>query len=161
MRRQGCSRSASLRSSPPLSLRLLASPLTPPPPPASGRSQRAQAAGACTRWRRCVVMSGEDDTEGVVRLGRTVMTRDEYLAAQAEPLLALWAAQCMGRHEMGDWGELDREDWQENERSQRHGWRLLSSYPVPEPLRSDAGEDRLWIITEADRSVTTLLWPSE
>ena len=58
------------------------------------------------------------------------------------------------RHVSGDWGELDEEDRRENELSLREGFRLLSSY------RLKTGE-KLWIITEADRSVTTLLLPEE
>jgi hypothetical protein len=57
------------------------------------------------------------------------------------------------RHRSGDWGELDEHDRLENELSLRHGWRLLSSYPV--------GGGKFWIITEADRSATTVLLPSE
>ena len=59
----------------------------------------------------------------------------------------------LARHASGDWGELDAHDVRENERSIRNGWRVLSSYPV--------GEGRVWVITEADRSVTTILPPSE
>jgi hypothetical protein len=58
------------------------------------------------------------------------------------------------RHLAGDWGELDEKDRRENDHSLRHGWRLLSAYRLP------TGE-RLWIITEADRSATTVLLPSE
>lgn len=58
------------------------------------------------------------------------------------------------RHASGDWGELGVEDRQENELSLREGFRLLSAY------RLKSG-DKLWIITEADRSVTTLLLPEE
>lgn len=58
------------------------------------------------------------------------------------------------RHAGGDWGELEPADVAENEYSVAHGFRLLSRY------RTDAG-DRLWIITEADRSATTLLLPEE
>ena len=47
-----------------------------------------------------------------------------------------------------------QEDKAENELSLKHGFRLLSSYPI-------TGTANLWIITEADRSVTTLLLPSE
>ncbi len=57
------------------------------------------------------------------------------------------------RHRSGDWGEVPAEDVRENEVSVRHGFRIISSYWV-------AGE-RLWIITERDRSATTLLLPSE
>ena len=58
------------------------------------------------------------------------------------------------RHVTGDWGELDEEDRRENEFSVTHGFRLLSAYKLPDGTR-------LWIITEADRSATTLLLPSE
>ncbi len=59
----------------------------------------------------------------------------------------------LARHASGDWGELDPHDRKENELSLRHGWRLVSRYPV--------GEGVVWIITEADRSVTTILLPEE
>jgi hypothetical protein len=51
-------------------------------------------------------------------------------------------------------GDLPDEDRKEDEYSLEHGFRLLSAY------RTNAG-DRLWIITEADRSLTTLLLPEE
>ena len=60
----------------------------------------------------------------------------------------------LSRHLRGDWGDLCPEDKAENEFSLKHDFRLLSSYPVTDT-------DTLWIITEADRSVTTLLLPSE
>jgi hypothetical protein len=60
----------------------------------------------------------------------------------------------LARHAIGDWGELEPTDVAENEYSVVHGFRLLSSY------QTDAGE-KLWIITEADRSATTLLLPEE
>jgi hypothetical protein len=58
------------------------------------------------------------------------------------------------RHLAGDWGELDEHDRRENEVSLAHGCRLLSAYNL-------SNGTRLWIITEADRSATTLLLPSE
>jgi hypothetical protein len=58
------------------------------------------------------------------------------------------------RHVRGDWGELDAEDVQENERSLANGFRLLSRYTLTDGTV-------IWIITEADRSVTTILLPSE
>ena len=57
------------------------------------------------------------------------------------------------RHLFGDWGELCPEDITENNFSLTNGYRLLSSYSTP--------FGKLWIITEADRSATTLLLPSE
>jgi len=64
------------------------------------------------------------------------------------------AAFFLARHAGGDWGELDQADIAENEYSMAHGFRLLSSYTT-------ATGEKLWIITEADRSATTLLLPEE
>jgi hypothetical protein len=58
------------------------------------------------------------------------------------------------RHVAGDWGEVSEEDRVENEVSLLNGYRLLSAY------RTKMGE-RLWVLTEADRSVTTILLPEE
>jgi hypothetical protein len=58
------------------------------------------------------------------------------------------------RHVNREWGDLDDEDRKENDYSLEHGFRLLSAY------RTNAG-DRLWIITESDRSATTILLPEE
>ena len=57
------------------------------------------------------------------------------------------------RHLSGDWGNLEEEDKQENQFSVENGFRLLSAYVTQ--------QGRLWIITEADRSVTTFLLPEE
>jgi hypothetical protein len=59
----------------------------------------------------------------------------------------------MARHCSGDWGDVNAHDRRENERSLKHGWRILSSYLV--------GGRTIWIITEADRSITTILLPEE
>ena len=59
----------------------------------------------------------------------------------------------LARHASGDWGDLDDHDLRENQRSLKNGWRALSSYPV--------GEGKVWVITEADRSSTTILLPEE
>jgi hypothetical protein len=59
----------------------------------------------------------------------------------------------IARHAAGDWGELCAFDRHQNEIALRDGYRVLSSYPV--------GRECVWIITEADRSVTTILLPEE
>ncbi len=83
-------------------------------------------------------------------LGRVVATTGalKVLVETGEDPLSL-----LSRHASGDWGELDAHDRQENERSLKNGWRVLSAYPV--------GERKVWVITEADRSVTTILLPEE
>ena len=58
------------------------------------------------------------------------------------------------RHVRGDWGEVGKEDWMANDEGMENGGRLLSAY------RTTLGE-RIWVITEGDRSVTTLLLPDE
>jgi hypothetical protein len=59
----------------------------------------------------------------------------------------------LARHATGDWGELCAFDRRQNEIALRYGYRVLSSYPV--------GRECVWIITEADRSITTILLPEE
>ena len=87
---------------------------------------------------------------GPLPLGRIVATPGalEILTEAGEDLRLLLA-----RHASGDWGDLDAHDRRENQRSLKHSWRVLSSYPV--------GGNTVWVITEADRSVTTVLLPEE
>lgn len=82
-------------------------------------------------------------------LGRTVITRNALETLTHEDVLS-----GLARHASGDWGDLCPEDLKENELSLKKGFRLLSSY------RSAAGV-KFWIITEADRSVTTVLLPED
>jgi hypothetical protein len=56
-------------------------------------------------------------------------------------------------HATGDWGELCGFDRRQNELALRDDYRIISSYPI--------GRECVWIITEADRSVTTILLPEE
>ncbi|MDH6165559.1 hypothetical protein M2282_000687 [Variovorax boronicumulans] len=76
----------------------------------------------------------------------------------------------LGRHVTGDWGECDPEDAQTNEDALTHGSRVLSVYRLPLRAAGEKGDtqsqadltgDRIWVITEADRSVSTLLLPEE
>ncbi len=59
----------------------------------------------------------------------------------------------LARHATGDWGELCAFDRRQNVLALERGLRVLSSYSV--------GSGRVWVITEADRSVTTILLPEE
>jgi hypothetical protein len=60
----------------------------------------------------------------------------------------------VSRHLAGDWGDISKEDAAENELSLKEGFRLLSAYHLPDGCK-------IWIITEADRSATTILLPEE
>jgi hypothetical protein len=64
-------------------------------------------------------------------------------------------ARLLERHVSGDWGDVPPEDAGENEASIRHGFRVVSSYSV------GTADERVWIITEADRSSTCILLPEE
>ena len=84
-------------------------------------------------------------------LGQVVATPGALAAlerAQQAP------GEFIARHVSGDWGEVPEEDKTENELSLLNGYRILSAY------RTKLGE-RLWILTEADRSITTILLPGE
>lgn len=65
------------------------------------------------------------------------------------------ASTLLARHAVGDWGNMDPEDCRANDKALLDGTRIFSSYTL-----GDTGE-RVWIITEADRSYTTILRPDE
>ncbi len=88
------------------------------------------------RWRVPIEISREDL---------------EALVDASEVLLERGAHRLV--HASGDWGDLDAHDRRQNERALRTGTRLFSAY--------DTSAGRVWIITEADRSCTTLLLPEE
>jgi hypothetical protein len=84
-------------------------------------------------------------------LGQTFITPG---AEEALQIAGQTELEFLRRHMSCDWGELSEDDLRENELSLKEGFRLLSNY------RTGKGQ-QLWIITEADRSATTLLLPSE
>ncbi len=68
----------------------------------------------------------------------------------------------LGRHVTGDFGCVCPEDSETNRQGIEHGDRIVSAYPIdPSRPSKGYGENTLWIITEADRSVTTFLLPEE
>jgi hypothetical protein len=106
--------------------------------------------------------SNNDSPAPKFPLGRVVATPGalELLARTNTTPLELLA-----RHVCGDWGDLGADDARENDFSLQHGLRLLSAYKLPPPpsdTSAAAGTpETIWIITERDRSVTTLLLPEE
>ena len=77
-----------------------------------------------------------------------------YITANASDQLApATVREGLRRHASGDWGEVGRDDAAENQLALTEGFRLLSVY-------RDGGK-KFWIITEADRSVTTVLMPED
>ena len=82
-------------------------------------------------------------------LGQLVSTSNALSKLAHEDVLT-----ALSRHVQGDWGKICEEDRQENELSLKKGFRLLSVY-------YGANGTKFWIITEADRSVTTVLLPED
>ncbi len=111
---------------------------------------RGGAASVASNHSRIVFNEWKGNLMGPLPLGKVLATPGALQLLQdagEDPALYL------ARHASGDWGDVPSEDARENERSLEHGWRVLSSYPV--------GGRRVWVITEADRSVTTILLPEE
>lgn len=81
-------------------------------------------------------------------LGQVVITANALAQLAPEDVDA-----ALRRHAGGDWGEVCPSDRRENELALKHGDRLLSVYRC--------GEAPFWVITEADRSVTTVLMPGD
>lgn len=84
------------------------------------------------------------------QLGRTVATRGALSAMEAEGVNPM---DLLSRHIVCDWGNVPPDDWKANEDALKYGDRLLSSYKF--------GKTVFWVITEHDRSTTTILLPSE
>jgi hypothetical protein len=84
-----------------------------------------------------------------IPLGQVVMTRNAMDTLRADDI-----ATALTHHARGDWGDVCPDDRAENERALAHGNRLFSVY-------HDAHGVKFWIITEADRSITTVLLPDD
>lgn len=81
-------------------------------------------------------------------LGQVAITANASVRLSTEEVFT-----ALKRHASGDWGNLCPEDTLANETALDQGGRLFSAY--------GQGENRFWIITEADRSVTTVLLPED
>lgn len=90
-----------------------------------------------------------DTNQAKFPLGQLVATRNALdVLSQADIL------EGISRHARGDWGEICAEDRKENELSLVEGFRLMSVYRA-------ADGTKFWVITEADRSATTVLLPDD
>ena len=84
-------------------------------------------------------------------LGQVLATPGALVLLQSYQLTPLSFIQ---RHVVGDWGDICAEDQQVNADALQYGYRLMSVYAI-------TPTEKLWVITEADRSCTTLLLPEE
>jgi hypothetical protein len=81
-------------------------------------------------------------------LGQVAITANASLRLSTEEVMT-----ALSRHASGDWGDLCPEDTLANDHALQNGGRLFSAY--------GQGEERFWVITEADRSITTVLLPDD
>ena len=94
-------------------------------------------------------MSAHTLPVAVFRLGRIVATPNALLSITPDDILT-----GIQRHQAGDWGNLPNDDRAANDRALLQGGRILSAYQA-------TNGTRFWLITEADRSATTLLLPED
>lgn len=83
------------------------------------------------------------------KLGRVVATPAAISLLESAGV-AIWS--LVARHVAGDFGDVDADDQQANEDAIRHGDRILSSYTL-------SNDEKIWVLTEADRSSTCVLTP--
>ena len=94
-------------------------------------------------------------TDTKVPLGQLVMTRGVNDRVADDTEFAKFVTESLGRHAKGDWGDMCQEDKNENNLAVKAGnLRTFSAYEHPTL-------PKIWIITEADRSATTVLFPDE
>lgn len=86
--------------------------------------------------------------------GTLVFTRGVNAKVAEDIEFSKFIIKSLNRHLEGDWGDLPPEDIKENELALKEGYRLFSAYTFNPTIK-------VWIITEWDRSVTTILFPSE
>jgi len=94
-------------------------------------------------------------TAQITKFGKLLFTQGVNSQIADSPEFAKFALGSLRRHIRGDWGDMGDEDKAENDLALERGdLRLLSAYESPEL-------PKIWIITEADRSATTILFPEE
>lgn len=90
-------------------------------------------------------------TESKFHLGEIISTTQLFVYCEKNRF-ALFS--YLARYANGDWGDVCKEDWKSNDEALKNGLRLISEYKLPDGRR-------IWIITEWDRSATTLLFPED
>jgi hypothetical protein len=90
-------------------------------------------------------------------LGQCVQTSGIVNESMNYPVFALAVLNSFDRHKRGDWGDLCDEDKALNNAALKEEGRILSAYDLP----TREGNEKVYIITEWDRSVTTILFASE
>lgn len=104
----------------------------------------------------------EDDIymKKTFELGQVVATRAVWELMDENKAFNRFVSGSLSRYILYDWGDTCEEDWRSNDDAVKNGERVLAVYDIPDEIE-EIYETHLWIITEWDRSVTTLLFPSD
>lgn len=89
----------------------------------------------------------------IIKTGTLVATRGVAYEMQENSEFYNFVQKSFSRHAIGDWGDISEEDKASNDYALEHGERIFSAY--------ENGDSKIWIITEWDRSATTILFPEE
>ena len=103
---------------------------------------------------------GMDIMAKTFELGQVVATAAVWELMESNSKFKAFVSGCLSRYILYDWGDTCQEDWQTNNDAVENGERVLAVYDIPDEIE-DVFECHLWIITEWDRSATTLLFPSD
>ena len=95
------------------------------------------------------------------KLGKLTWTKTVSEKVEESALFAEFVKTSIRRHATGDWGELSKRDKQVNDVSVKMGLSIESNYLLPIKLKNIHEDERIWILTEADRSETIIFFPSE
>lgn len=88
-----------------------------------------------------------------IKLGQVVTTSAIHADIAESVQFAGEVARALARYTSGDWGEVSNYDKEANDYAAENGERILASY--------ETSKGKIWIITEWDRSATTILYPEE
>ena len=102
-----------------------------------------------------IQLSTDGKQKGKYELGTLYLTRGVFDACEKDAAFYEFVKNSVRRHVSGDWGDMSEEDKKENEFSLDKYLRIFSAYDHQQPGK------KIWVITEADRSVTTVLFPDE
>lgn len=100
-----------------------------------------------------IVMEKPKDNK--FELGKVVLTRSIYEKCLSDGEFFIFVGGSLDRYMKCDWGDTCEEDAEQNDISVKEGERILAVYTNPKT------NETIWIITEWDRSATTILFPSE
>lgn len=99
-------------------------------------------------------MKARKSKGALFQVGEVVATKRVKERMDKSQAFELFVRRSLIRHVRGDWGSLSKLDKRSNNEAVYYGDRILSCYPF-------GAEDKIWIITEADRKTTTVLFPDE